>query len=87
MFQRNCLAVKKYMDGPLGHYVVNVTSAARLCSKALCETKGQCVRKSPASGAMLHLNPRSFNIHRTGRSLLLTGLTRRDVLHMKGPIL
>ncbi|CAL8375370.1 unnamed protein product [Arctogadus glacialis] len=62
--QRNCLAVKQYIDGPLGHYVVNVTSAAKLCSRALCQKNGRCVRKSLGSGAMLHLPRRSFSIHR-----------------------
>lgn len=64
VLQRNCLTVKKYIDGPLGHYVVNVTSAARLCSKALCQKNGRCVRKSLASGGHLHLSQRSFHIHR-----------------------
>ncbi|MGH0144380.1 UNVERIFIED_CONTAM: hypothetical protein FKN15_051871 [Acipenser sinensis] len=58
----NCLAVKKYIDGPLGHYIINVTSAAKLCSKALCKKNGKCIWKSLDSGAYLHLNPRHFKI-------------------------
>ncbi|XP_014834090.1 PREDICTED: hyaluronidase-like isoform X2 [Poecilia mexicana] len=61
--ERNCLTVKKYIDGPLGHYVINVTAAAKLCSKALCKKNGRCVRKSLDSRYYLHLNPRYFHIH------------------------
>lgn len=55
--------MKRYIDGPLGHYVINVTSAAKLCSKALCKKNGRCVRKSLDSDSYLHLNPRYFHIH------------------------
>ncbi|XP_061630880.1 hyaluronoglucosaminidase 6 isoform X1 [Phyllopteryx taeniolatus] len=86
--QRNCLTVKKYIDGPLGHYVVNVTSAAKLCSKALCKKNGRCVRKRLESGAYLHLNPRFFTVR---RQVALSGLRfrvsghpdHRDILDMK----
>lgn len=86
--QRNCLTVKKYIDGPLGHYVINVTSAAKLCSKALCKKNGKCVRKSLDSGAYLHLNPRFFSILLNrgthGPRFHVSGqLNHRDVLDMK----
>ncbi|XP_049578404.1 hyaluronoglucosaminidase 6 isoform X2 [Syngnathus scovelli] len=84
--QRNCVTVKTYIDGALGHYVVNVTSAAKLCSKALCKKNGRCVRKSLDSGAYLHLNPRSFSVRRAavGPRFHVAGrLHRRDVLDMK----
>ncbi|XP_077374229.1 hyaluronidase-like isoform X2 [Festucalex cinctus] len=93
--QRNCLTVKKYIDGPLGHYVVNVTSAAKLCSKALCRKNGRCVRKSLDSNAYLHLDPRFFSVRRraappspppSGPRFRVRGrfrLGRRDVLDMK----
>ncbi|XP_061697104.1 hyaluronoglucosaminidase 6 [Syngnathoides biaculeatus] len=87
--QRNCLTVKKYIDGPLGHYVVNVTSAAKLCSKALCKKNGRCVRKRLDSGAYLHLDPRFFSVRRrrpapSGLRFRVSGrLRRRDVLDMK----
>ncbi|XP_054632302.1 hyaluronoglucosaminidase 6 isoform X2 [Dunckerocampus dactyliophorus] len=87
--QRNCLTVKKYIDGALGHYVVNVTSAAKLCSKALCKKNGRCIRKSLDSAAYLHLNPRFFNIRRRPTTagpprFHVTGhLNNRDILDMK----
>ncbi|XP_075326974.1 hyaluronoglucosaminidase 6 [Odontesthes bonariensis] len=86
--QRNCLTVKKYIDGPLGHYVINVTSAAKLCSKALCKKNGRCVRKSLDSGAYLHLNPLFFHIHHNlaprGPRFHISGhLNSHDILDMK----
>lgn len=86
--QRNCLTVKKYIDGPLGHYVINVTSAAKLCSKALCKKNGKCIRKSLESGAYLHLNPRFFNIRlnhsiRGPRFHVSGHLNNHDILDMK----
>lgn len=86
--QTNCLTVKKYIDGPLGHYVINVTSAAKLCSKALCKKNGRCVRKSLDSGAHLHLNSRFFHIHRNlaprGPRFHVSGhLNSHDILDMK----
>uniref|UniRef100_A0A8C6SPT5 Hyaluronidase n=1 Tax=Neogobius melanostomus TaxID=47308 RepID=A0A8C6SPT5_9GOBI len=87
--QKNCLMVKHYIDGPLGHYVINVTSAAKLCSKALCKKNGRCVRKSLDSDHCLHLNPRYFHIQRNpspSRGPLFTvrgHLNNHDILDMK----
>lgn len=61
--QESCLTVKRYIDGPLGHYVINVTSAAKLCSKVLCKKNGRCIRKNSDSSAYLHLSPTDFKIH------------------------
>ncbi|XP_069758777.1 hyaluronidase-2-like [Narcine bancroftii] len=58
----HCLAVKEYINGPLGHYIVNVTSATKLCSQHLCKKNGRCVRKNIDSKTYLHLDPKSFNI-------------------------
>ncbi|NXS19117.1 HYAL Hyaluronidase, partial [Mystacornis crossleyi] len=61
--EESCLRVKRYIDGPLGHYVINVTSAAKLCSKVLCKKNGRCIRKNSDSSAYLHLSPTDFKIH------------------------
>ncbi|XP_039095625.1 hyaluronidase-1-like isoform X2 [Hyaena hyaena] len=50
-----CLSVQKAIQGPLGHYAVNVTSAAKFCSQSLCNNNGRCVRKTPESSAYLHM--------------------------------
>uniref|UniRef100_A0A8C1QML6 Hyaluronidase n=1 Tax=Cyprinus carpio TaxID=7962 RepID=A0A8C1QML6_CYPCA len=85
---RNCLTVKKYTDGPLGPYVINVTSAAKLCSKALCKKNSKCVRKSLDSGTYLHLNPCFFNMRLNpgirGLRFHDSGyLSNHDILDMK----
>ncbi|XP_041112192.1 hyaluronidase-1-like [Polyodon spathula] len=84
----NCLVIKKYIDGPLGHYIINVTSAAKLCSKALCKKNGKCIRKRLDSGAYLHLNPRHFKIRnyfgKKGPQLSVSGhLSNEDISVMK----
>lgn len=80
--------MKKFIDGQLGHYVINVTAATKLCSKALCKKNGRCVRKSLDSGAYLHLNPLFFRIHHDptprGRGFHVSGhLNHDDILDMK----
>ncbi|XP_061923636.1 hyaluronidase-1 [Entelurus aequoreus] len=52
-----CDAVKWYVDNTLGPYLVNVTSAAILCSQAVCSSRGRCARKDPKSRVYLHLDP------------------------------
>uniref|UniRef100_A0A3B3SU48 Hyaluronidase n=1 Tax=Paramormyrops kingsleyae TaxID=1676925 RepID=A0A3B3SU48_9TELE len=44
----------------LGPYVVNVTTASRLCSATLCRGRGRCVRREPGGSAYLHLPPTTF---------------------------
>ncbi|NXC35665.1 HYAL1 protein, partial [Campylorhamphus procurvoides] len=56
-----CLRLKDYVEGPLGHYVVNVTASADLCSQALCSSHGRCVRRENKNG-FLHLDPFRFTI-------------------------
>ncbi|XP_063797469.1 hyaluronidase-1-like [Pseudophryne corroboree] len=80
-----CLAVKSYIDDTLGMYVVNVTSAATLCSRSVCTGNGRCVRRDASSEAQLHLHPDSFTISRNpqGTGFLVSGqATKWDVLHM-----
>ncbi|NXH44825.1 HYAL1 protein, partial [Dicaeum eximium] len=56
-----CLRLKHYVEGPLGHYVVNVTASADLCSRSLCSGQGRCVRRDNQRG-YLHLDPARFTI-------------------------
>ncbi|XP_053319196.1 hyaluronidase-4 [Spea bombifrons] len=84
--KESCTVVKKYISGPLGHYIVNVTSAAKLCSKVLCKKNGRCVRKNADSSAYLHLNPNSYKIrkHSSGSGHYASGKPlRKDKEHMK----
>ncbi|KAM6248142.1 hyaluronidase-1 [Spheniscus humboldti] len=56
-----CLRLKGYVEGPLGHYIVNVTASADLCSQSLCSGQGRCVRQENKQG-FLHLDPFRFTI-------------------------
>ncbi|NWH77069.1 HYAL1 protein, partial [Piaya cayana] len=56
-----CLKLKDYIEGPLGHYIVNVTASADLCSRSLCSGQGRCVRQDNKQG-FLHLDPSRFSI-------------------------
>ncbi|KAM9216781.1 hyaluronidase-4-like [Dugong dugon] len=53
--KETCLSVQQSILGSLGYYTVNVTSAATLCSKSLCNNNGRCVRKTPESSSYLHM--------------------------------
>ncbi|XP_063301154.1 hyaluronidase-1-like [Pelobates fuscus] len=84
--KESCNTVKKYVDGPLGHYIVNVTSAAKLCSKVLCKMNGRCIRKHVHSTSYLHLNPNNYEIKKRspGWGHSVTGsLGEEDILYMK----
>uniref|UniRef100_A0A8C3QHY2 Hyaluronidase n=1 Tax=Cyanoderma ruficeps TaxID=181631 RepID=A0A8C3QHY2_9PASS len=48
-----CLRLKDYVEGPLGHYIVNVTTSAELCSQSLCSGHGRCVRQDSQQGYLL----------------------------------
>lgn len=60
--QATCDTVKSFIDETLGHYLVNVTTAATLCSRALCSSQGRCQRRNPGSRAYLHLDPASWKV-------------------------
>uniref|UniRef100_A0A669Q0T7 Hyaluronidase n=1 Tax=Phasianus colchicus TaxID=9054 RepID=A0A669Q0T7_PHACC len=51
-----CLKLRDYLDGALGHYIVNVTTSAQLCSQSLCSGNGRCVRRE-GKLAFLQLDP------------------------------
>ncbi|TNM88763.1 hypothetical protein fugu_005017 [Takifugu bimaculatus] len=57
-----CAAVKSFIDETLGHYLVNVTTAAALCSQTLCSSRGRCQRRDPRSRTYLHLDPASWKV-------------------------
>lgn len=87
--QGACEAVKYYIDQTLGPYLVNVTSAATLCSQAVCSSKGRCARRNPNSRAYLHLDPAAWKVvaerkpggRRNYR--VLGGIRTREVTLMK----
>ncbi|XP_064198856.1 hyaluronidase-5-like [Anguilla rostrata] len=58
----SCSAVQRYLEKTLNPYILNVTTAARLCSTALCNNNGRCVRKKWGRRDYLHLDPSRYRI-------------------------
>lgn len=48
-------------------YILNVSMATQLCSKALCQGHGRCVRKHWDADVFLHLHPDRYQIRRRRR--------------------
>ena len=60
--QASCESVKSFIDQTLGPYLVNVTSAAAVCSQTMCSSKGRCERRNPTSATYLHLDPAMWTV-------------------------
>ncbi|XP_026162450.1 hyaluronidase-4-like [Mastacembelus armatus] len=71
--QESCSDINQYLRGPLSAYLLNVSTAAELCSQTLCGSHGRCLRKNPDSGVYLHLNPLTHSIISQGGKLTVTG--------------
>lgn len=66
----------------MNRYIVNVTRATQLCSEAICQGQGRCVRKHWDDDVYLHLDPLRYQIQqqRRGGPLTVTGgLSQEDV--------
>lgn len=72
LLQNSCATLDTYLRGPLSHYLLNVSTAAELCSQTLCGSNGRCLRKNPDSDVYLHLDPRTHTISRHGDKLTVT---------------
>ncbi|XP_005987079.1 hyaluronidase-2 [Latimeria chalumnae] len=62
----NCQKIKDYLKTKMGHYILNVSTAAHHCSNILCMGNGRCRRKDSNSDTYLHLSPGSFRIQSLG---------------------
>ncbi|XP_029455436.1 hyaluronidase-2-like isoform X2 [Rhinatrema bivittatum] len=60
--EETCQMIKRYLEDDLGRYIVNVTTAAQLCSQVLCHANGRCLRRENHTNAYLHLPASSFRI-------------------------
>ncbi|XP_056461876.1 hyaluronidase-2 [Gadus chalcogrammus] len=69
----SCSSLNDYLRGQLGEYLLNVSTAAELCSQALCASQGRCQRRVPDADVYLHLDPLSHSIATQGRKLAVTG--------------
>ncbi|GCB72526.1 hypothetical protein scyTo_0006346 [Scyliorhinus torazame] len=82
--KHTCTMLQGLVNTLLNRYVLNVTHAARLCSRALCRHKGRCLRKNWESSDYLHLNPNNFKIRRknNGRLTVLGQASLKDLEYM-----
>lgn len=71
--QASCYTLNEYLRGPLGRYLLNVTTAAEQCSRELCNFRGRCLRKQPDTDTYLHLSPSTHSIERQGNVLKVSG--------------
>ncbi|XP_009949495.1 PREDICTED: LOW QUALITY PROTEIN: hyaluronidase-2-like, partial [Leptosomus discolor] len=62
--RNSCQILKDYLEGDLGRYIVNVTTAAQRCSTVLCQGRGRCLRQDSTADVFLHLNSTSFQLRR-----------------------
>ncbi|KAJ8394866.1 hypothetical protein AAFF_G00042210 [Aldrovandia affinis] len=69
----NCSNLNEYLRGPLGRYLLNVSTAADHCSRTRCSSHGRCLRRRADSDTYLHLSPRSHAIQSQGGKLHVTG--------------
>ncbi|XP_062457534.1 hyaluronidase PH-20 [Rhea pennata] len=63
--KNTCRTLDNYLRRTLTPYLINVTMAARICSRVLCQDSGACVRKKWNSSDYLHLNPENIVIRMT----------------------
>ncbi|XP_053577042.1 hyaluronidase-2 [Bombina bombina] len=80
--KESCQNIKTYIEGDLGRYIVNVTTAAELCSHTLCNGNGRCLRRDNQTNAFLHLNPASFRIV----SNPVGDISQEPLLHAEGQL-
>lgn len=69
----SCVDLNTYLRGPLGAYLLNVSTAAELCSQTLCASHGRCLRRNPDSDVYLHLNPLTHSISSQGERQTVSG--------------
>ncbi|KAF7665479.1 hypothetical protein LDENG_00142600 [Lucifuga dentata] len=69
----SCSSLNEYLQGPLGRYLLNVSTAAEQCSQMLCKSHGRCLRRTPDSDVYLHLSPLTHSITRQGSQFKVTG--------------
>nr|AAO74499.1 hyaluronidase precursor [Synanceia horrida] len=78
----SCFDARRHLEKVMNPYIMNVSTATQLCSKALCQDQGRCVRKHWDDDVFLHLDPRRYRIEqqRGGGPLTVTGdLSQDDV--------
>ncbi len=73
IIQAICSSLNQYLQGPLGRYLFNVSTAAEQCSRFLCSSHGRCLRRHPDTDTYLHLDPQTHTIVGQGSKLRVKG--------------
>lgn len=84
--QEACLSVQQTIQGLLGPYVLNVTSAANLCSQSLCNSHGRCVRKTAESSFYLHMpedSHKNYVIKKGFKFVISARSKQKTIMNMK----
>ncbi|KAM6151981.1 hyaluronidase-4 [Erethizon dorsatum] len=81
----NCTKVKQFVSSDLGSYIVNVSTAAEVCSLHLCRNNGRCVRKMWNASDYLHLSNESYRIEASenGEFAVKGNVSDADLVVMK----
>lgn len=64
ILQLTCTLAQDHLVNVMNPYILNITTAARHCSRALCQNNGRCVRKTWDEDVYLHLDPKRYQIQR-----------------------
>ncbi|KAJ0069153.1 hypothetical protein NL108_003066 [Boleophthalmus pectinirostris] len=76
----SCFDARRHLDQVMNQYILNISTATQLCSEALCQSRGRCVRKQWDSDLYLHLDHRRYRIdrQRRGGPLVVRGRLSQD---------
>ncbi|XP_035521698.1 hyaluronidase PH-20-like [Morone saxatilis] len=76
----SCLDARHHLERVMNPYILNVSTATQLCSEALCQRQGRCVRKHWEEDVYLHLDPMRYRIQqqRRGGPLTVSGSLSQD---------
>lgn len=80
--QDSCFDAQRHLEQVMNRYIVNVSIATRLCSDALCQGQGRCIRKHWDDDVFLHLDSRHYRIkqqHQGGPLTVSGGLSQDDI--------
>ncbi|XP_034022181.1 hyaluronidase-2 [Thalassophryne amazonica] len=71
--RNSCSELDAYLRGPLRKYLLNVSTAAELCSQSLCGLHGRCLRKNSDKDVYLHLSPLNHSVVNHNGKLTVSG--------------
>uniref|UniRef100_A0A669C807 Hyaluronidase n=1 Tax=Oreochromis niloticus TaxID=8128 RepID=A0A669C807_ORENI len=78
----SCFDAQRHLEQVMNRYIVNVSTATRLCSDALCQGQGRRIRKHWDDDVFLHLDSHCYRIkeqHRGGPFTVSGGLSQDDI--------